>query len=389
MESKEKVQEKAAPPKPKKSAFREWIDSVVFAVVAATFIRWLFFTPFTIPSSSMEKTLLVGDFLFVSNLHYGARTPVTPLQIPLTHQTIWGTSIPSFSTLIQLPMYRLPGFTHIKRNDVVVFNYPGDADEPFEDVSIGNGGYKDFPVDLRNNFIKRCVAVSGDVLEIKNAEVYINGVKAPVPPHAELYYRMESSDVLDDRFFDKENIQDYSALPPDSVRTGVQRYQIRTTPEIVETLKKYDFVRSIQQIARYNASISEPGIYPAALAQNQEFYGPIQIPKKGLTITLDSVNIAKYGHVIKYFDYNDAEKVNVTKTQISIDGKPLTQYTFKQDYFFMMGDNRYESADSRFWGFVPEDHIVGKALFTWMSIDPNPKSFIHKIRWNRLFRLIE
>ncbi len=374
---------------PKKSAFREWADSIVFAVVAATFIRWLLFTPYVIPSSSMEKTILIGDFIFVSNLHYGARTPATPLQIPLTHQTIWGTKIPSFSTLIQLPVFRLPGFTDVKRNDVVVFNYPGDPDEPFEDVARGDGGYKHFPVDLRNNFIKRCVAVSGDVVEIKKAVVYINGQPAAVPPTAVFYYRLESGDLLDDRFFENEDIQDYGNYPADSAKPNTFVYQIRTTPQIVDNLKKHSFVRSVTHISQYTSNTAEAGIFPKAIPKNQEFWGPIQVPKKGWTIQLDSTNVAKYANAIKFFDHNDPNKVVVKDGKISIDGKLLASYTFQQDYYFMMGDNRYESADSRFWGFVPADHVVGKALFTWMSIDPNPKSILNKIRWNRLFRGIE
>lgn len=376
-------------PKPKKSAFREWLDSVVFAVVAATFIRWLLLEAYTIPSSSMEKSLLIGDFLFVSKLHYGARTPGTPLQVPLTHQTIWGTNIPSFSTLIQLPMFRLPGFTDVKRNDVVVFNYPGDPDEPFEDPLQGNGGYKAFPVDLRTNFIKRCIAVAGDVVEIKKAVVYVNGKEGEIPPKAQFYYRLESNDLLDDRFFENEDIQDYGSYPADSLRPNKFLYQIRTTPQIVEDLKKHSFIRAVTHESRYDATTPEMGLFPAAAKQNPDFWGPIQVPKTGMTIQLDSANIAKYGHVIKYFDHNDTDKVLIEKGKVSIDGKAITSYTFKQDYYFMMGDNRYESADSRFWGFVPADHIVGKAVFIWMSIDPNPKSILNKIRWNRLFRLIE
>lgn len=376
-------------PKPKKSAFREWLDSVVFAVVAATFIRWLLLEAYTIPSSSMEKSLLIGDFLFVSKLHYGARTPGTPLQVPLTHQTIWGTNIPSFSTLIQLPMYRLPGFTDVKRNDVVVFNYPGDPDEPFEDPLQGNGGYKAFPVDLRTNFIKRCIAVAGDVVEVKKAVVYVNGKEGEIPPKAQFYYRLESNDLLDDRFFENEDIQDYGSYPADSLKPNKFLYQIRTTPQIVEELKKHSFIRAITHESRYDATTPEMGLFPAAAKQNPDFWGPIQVPKTGMTIQLDSANISKYGHVIKYFDHNDTDKVVIEKGKVSIDGKAITSYTFKQDYYFMMGDNRYESADSRFWGFVPADHIVGKAVFIWMSIDPNPKSILNKIRWNRLFRLIE
>ncbi|WP_428664621.1 signal peptidase I [Runella sp.] len=376
-------------PTPKKSAFREWLDSIVFAVVAATLIRWLFLEAYTIPSSSMEKSLLIGDFLFVSKLHYGARTPGTPLQVPLTHQTIWGTNIPSFSTLIQLPMYRLPGFSDVKRNDVVVFNYPGDPDEPFEDPAQGNGGYKAFPVDLRTNFIKRCIGVGGDLIDIKGADVYVNGKPAEVPAKAQFYYRMWSTDLLDDRFFENEDIQDYSAYPGDSLAPNKFLYQIRTTPQIVEGLRKHSFIKDVKHEYRYAPGSTEMGLFPAAAKQNPDFWGPIQVPKKGLTIQLDSANVAKYAHVIKFFDHNDAAKVVVDKNTISIDGKAITSYTFNQDYYFMMGDNRYESADSRFWGFVPADHIVGKAVFIWMSIDPNPKSVLNKIRWNRLFRLID
>jgi len=375
--------------KKKKSAAREWLDSIVFAVVAATFIRWLFLEAYTIPSSSMEKSLLIGDFLFVSKLHYGSRTPGTPLQVPLTHQTLPGTTIPSFSKAIQLPMFRLPGFTEVKRNDVVVFNYPGNPEESFEDPLVGNGGYKDFPVDLRTNFIKRCIAVAGDVIEVKGAMAYVNGKIAEIPAKAQFYYRMESSEMLDDRFFKNENIQDYGVFPPDSLKPNKFLYQIRATPQIVEGLKKHSFMVGVTPVSRYDAVTPEIGLFPRAAKQNPDFWGPIQVPKAGLTIQLDSANVTKYANVIKYFDHNDVDKVIIDKGKISIDGKAITSYTFKQDYYFMMGDNRYESADSRFWGFVPADHIVGKAVFIWMSIDPNPESILHKIRWNRLFRLID
>ena len=375
--------------KKQKSPAREWLDSIVFAVVAATFIRWLFLEAYTIPSSSMEKSLLVGDFLFVSKLHYGARTPGTPLQIPLTHQTIWGTQIPSFSTAIQLPLYRLPGFTEVKRNDVVVFNYPGDPKVAEEDVRIGNGGYKDFPVDLRTNFIKRCIGVSGDVVEVKNAVVYLNGKEAAFPLQSQVAYRLESADLLDDRFFEKEGIKDYQSAPADSLKPNQFVYTIRTTPNTVADLKKYDFLRGITQIARYPKGMAESSMFPGGNQQNPDFWGPIQVPKKGLTIQLDSTNVAKYGNTIKYFDGNEADKVLIANNKMSIGGKAITSYTFTQNYYFMMGDNRYESADSRFWGFVPENHVVGKAVFIWMSIDPEPKSILTKIRWKRLFSIID
>lgn len=372
-----------------KSAIREWFDSVLFAVVAATFIRWLFLEAYTIPSSSMEKSLLVGDFLFVSKLHYGARTPKTPLQVPLTHQTIWGTTIPSFSTMIDLPMFRLPGFSSVKRNDVVVFNYPGNPDEPIERPEDGNGGYKHFPVDLRTNFIKRCIAVAGDVIEVRGAMAYVNGKLAEVPNQAQFYYRLESNDLLDDRFFAQEEIKDYAAMTADSLSINKFLYRIRTTPQIVDNLKKHSFIRSATPVTLYDSANRDTKLFPVKAAQNPDFWGPIQVPKKDLEITIDSANVAKYAHVIKYFDGNEADKVIVLNNKITIDGKVIDRYTFKQDYYFMMGDNRYESADSRFWGFVPADHIVGKAVFVWMSIDPDPKSVIHKIRWNRLFSLID
>jgi signal peptidase I len=382
--------EKEEKPVKVKSAGKEWLDSIVFAVVAATFIRWLFLEAYTIPSSSMEKSLLVGDFLFVSKMHYGARTPKTPLQVPLTHQTIWGTQIPSFSTLLQLPMYRLPGFSEVKRNDVVVFNYPGDPDEPVERPEDGNGGYKHFPVDLRTNFIKRCIAVAGDVVEVKNAMAYVNGKIADVPNQAQFFYKLQSSDLLDDRFFANEGITEYAVLAPDStLRSNTYAYRIRTTPAIVGVLKKYSFIKEVASTINYEPNYHSGELFPATALQNADFWGPITVPKKGLSIKLDSANVAKYRHVIKYFDGNEPDKVVIKDNKITIDGKAVDSYTFNQDYYFMMGDNRYESADSRFWGFVPADHIVGKAVFIWMSIDPNPSSALKKIRWNRLFSIIE
>ena len=375
---------------PKKSIAREWFDSIGFAVIAATLIRWLFLEAYTIPSSSMENSLLVGDFLFVSKLHYGARTPKTPLQIPLTHQTIWGTQIPSFSTLVQLPMYRLPGFTEVKRNDVVVFNYPGNPDTPVERPEEGNGGYKHFPVDLRTNFIKRCIGVAGDVIEVKKGIAYINGKEAEIPSHARFYYRLQSVELLDDRFFEKEDILDYNVFPADSLSAKKFLYQIRATPEKILELKQYPFIVSVTHENVYPEGAPEGGLFPiAAQKQNPDFWGPIQIPKAGLTITLDSANVAKYGNTIKYFDENEVDKVVIQNNKITIAGKTLNEYTFKQNYYFMMGDNRYESADSRFWGFVPANHIVGKAVFVWMSIDPKPKNVWNKIRWSRLFSLIK
>ncbi|GAA4396692.1 hypothetical protein GCM10023187_05090 [Nibrella viscosa] len=363
--------------KQKKSAVREWFDSVIFAVVAATLIRWLFMEAFTIPTPSMEKSLLVGDFLFVSKLHYGTRTPKTPLQVPLTHQKIWGTDIPSYSDAIQLPQYRLPGFTSVKNGDVVVFNYPPEDQ---------------YPVDLRTNYIKRAIGTPGDVVEVRDLQVYINGKPMQNPPKMQNEYFLKTNEVVNERTFRRYDITDfenYTESYNDTIPgNDVQGYLIKTTPETAAVLKQQAFVQDLQLIKSLKGQ-KEPFLYPQTqLVQwNRDNYGPVTVPKEGVTIPLNELNIALYGPVIQKYEGN--ERVELTDKTVKINGQPITSYTFKQNYYFMMGDNRHNSADSRYWGFVPEDHIVGKAVFIWMSIDPNPDGFFNKIRWNRLFRVIE
>ncbi|KAA0993749.1 signal peptidase I [Dyadobacter aurulentus] len=363
--------------KKKKSAVREWFDSILFAVVAATLIRWLFFEAFTIPTPSMENSLLVGDFLFVSKLHYGTRTPKTPLQVPLTHQTIWGTNIPSYTDAIQLPQYRLPGFSDVKRGDVVVFNYPPELQHP---------------VDLKTNYIKRCVGLPGDNLEVRDLQVYANGTAVENPVRMENEYFVATTTAVNEAKVFKENgISEYNAYSEtynDTIPGNDQMgYLVFTTEEIAAKLKTYDFVKSIT-VVKSSKDISEPMLYPNStlFKWNRDNYGPVRVPKEGMTVQLTPENVAMYGPVIK--NYEENEGVELGEKSVSIAGKAITSYTFKQDYYFMMGDNRHNSADSRYWGFVPKDHIVGKAVFVWMSIDPNPTSFFNKIRWNRLFRVI-
>lgn len=379
------------PATPKKSPIREWFDSVLFAVVAATLIRWLFMEAFTIPTPSMENSLMVGDFLFVSKLHYGTRTPRTPLQVPLTHQKIWGTDIPSYSTAIQLPSYRLPGFTHVKNGDVVVFNVP----PKYLNDNI------DYPVDLKTNYIKRCIGIPGDVLEVRQREVFINGKPFPTPPRSEQKYFVKTTEVLDANFFRKydiindyrdpsqptENWKPLEQYSDSTKSTALVGYSINTTKDVIDKFRAFDWVKGIEPI------MDKPGEAGASIYGtptfnwNHDYFGPITIPKKGVTVPLNAQTIALYGPVIERYEDNAA--VVVTPTGITIGGKAITAYTFKQDYYFMMGDNRDNSLDSRFWGFVPEDHIVGKAVFVWMSLDPNPANIWNKIRWNRLFRIID
>ena len=363
--------------KKNKSAAREWFDSVLFAVVAATLIRWLFFEAFTIPTPSMENSLLVGDFLFVSKLHYGTRTPKTPLQVPLTHQTIWGTNIPSYTDAIQLPQYRLPGFSEVKRGDVVVFNYPPELQHP---------------VDLKTNYIKRCVGLPGDKLEVRDLQVFTNGVAMENPPRMENEYFVATTTAVNEvKVFKENGVSEYHSYNEsfnDTLPANDQQgYLIFTTVEIAEKLKAFDFVKGIT-LVKSSKETSEPQLYPGSslFKWNRDNYGPVTVPKEGVTVTMTPENVAMYGPVIKSYEGND--DVVIDEKSVKIGGKVISTYTFKQDYYFMMGDNRHNSADSRYWGFVPMDHIVGKAVFVWMSIDPDPTSFFNKIRWNRLFRVI-
>ncbi len=370
--------------KKKKGPIREWFDSVLFAVVAATLIRWLFFEAYTIPTGSMERSLLVDDFLFVSKLHYGSRFPITPLQVPLTHQKIWFTDAASYSDAIQLPYFRLPGFTSIKNNDVVVFNYPGDPFRPYD--PFAKDGFSAHPVDLRTNYIKRCIAIGGDQLEIKDGQVYLNGKPAENPPGRQMYYNVESTTQINQKLFDKYYITPKS----ENLVDGKHYYIINATDEAITNIKSLDFISNVSlDVVPKDDSLTAYKTFPyeyATFPWNRDNFGPLIVPKKGMTVELNEKNVLWYRGVITTFDHN--ENAEYKDGKIFIGGAPVTSYTFKQNYYFMMGDNRYESDDSRFWGFVPEDHVVGKASFIWMSLDKDG-SFLNKIRWNRLFSGIE
>lgn len=351
-------------PKKQKSFFREWGDAILFAVVAATLIRWATFEAYTIPTPSMEKSLLVGDYLFVSKLHYGPRTPRTPLQVPLTHQTIWGTGIPSYSDAIQLKSYRFPGFSTVKNNDVVVFNYPPEDQ---------------YPADLRTNYIKRCIGIAGDKIEVRDMQVYINDKPVKDPEKLQYSYYLMTEQVLNEKVF-----RDYDITDIAMVQGG---YIIHTMPATADKLKQLSFIKEVQ-LLKDQPGVADAQVYPnlpSRFKWNKDNFGPVRIPKEGETITLDSITVPLYETVIR--KYEDNKKVEVRGDQIFIDGKEIKTYTFKQNYYFMMGDNRHNSADSRFWGFVPEDHIVGKAVLIWMSADPNG-GLGGKIRWNRIFNII-
>lgn len=370
-------------PEVEKSKFHEWIEAVAFAVVAATLIRWLIMEAYTIPTPSMENSLLVGDFLFVSKFHYGTRTTTTPLQVPLTHQKIWFTEIPSYIEGVKLPQYRLPGLTEVKRNDVVVFNIPPRA---LND--------KDYPVDLKTNYIKRCVAIAGDTLTIVNNQVIVNGVPSENPELMQLSYLMFSNGPINERNFRKMGLdsEDYRI---EGRSEGGVIYKVFLTSQKANEIREMNlpYVNSLELDTRDDQPDIMPySVYYGNTLMDRKYYnwtrdnfGPLWIPEKGATIPINDSTLILYGYTIVKYDHNENAKVENGK--LLIDGKEVSEYTFKQNYYFMMGDNRHNSLDSRYWGFVPEDHIVGKAFFIWLSID-NEGGILEKIRWRRFFNLI-
>ena len=379
-------------PKKQKSAFREWLDSVAFAVVAATLIRFFVFEAYTIPTPSMESSLMVGDFLFVSKLHYGVRTPKTPLQLPLTHQKIWFTNIPSYLRWLDLPIYRLPGFSSVKQGDAVVFNVPNYEEDG------------DAPVDLRTFYVKRCVATPGGVLEVRDQQVIVNGKAMVNPERMQHPIFMKTKEFLDGKFFETYGIRnspdasydsaDWLPLAEPDSQSVLWGYKLNTSKAMMEEIQAQPFNKTFDKnFFKDPKGVTFIDIFPhdtTLYKWNRDFYGPLKVPVKGLTVPLTPGNVALYSETIQKYEGN--KNVVVNGYQISIDGKAITSYTFKQDYYFMMGDNRHNSADSRFWGFVPSDHIVGKAFFVWMSLDANKSLFSWKfweiIRWNRLFRFV-
>lgn len=344
--------------------FKETLDSIAFAVIAATLIRWAFLEAYTIPTPSMEKSLLVGDFLFVSKLHYGPRTPNTPLQIPLTHQTIWGTTIPSYLDWIKLPYLRLPGISEVKKGDAVVFNWPADE------------GY---PVDLKTNYIKRCVATAGDTIEVRNMQVFINGVAQENPEKIQYRYFIRTNQYISDKVFRKLDITD-----KEPCQGG---YVVWTSMDKLEKLKT---LTPIDEIILTNKRKEEgdPRVFPnnSKYPWNDDHFGPLLLPSKGMKMNIDTTTWPLYEVAIRKYEGN--QKVDFRENTLYIDDQPVPTYEFRQNYYFMMGDNRHNSLDSRYWGFVPEDHIVGKALVIWLSLD-SQGGLLEKIRFKRLFKLID
>ena len=414
-----------------RSVFSEWIGSIVFAIVAATFVHNYFFQPYIIPTGSLEKSLLIGDFLFVSKFHYGARVPLTTIAFPMVHDTLPLIKSRSYLKKPQLPYIRLPKFQKIKQNDIVVFNWPADTVRQF---FVKEAGVKK-PIDKKSNYVKRCVGLPGDKLEIKKGFVYINGNKNVLPDRARIqhsYTAYSSKGVssrklsqlgLTDfyRRFRIENItqNSYSKLSPYIVGTsgnstdnfiaitresGIPISLVRSlglrisevlekskelnlTIEEAEEIEKQGWIDSLVQ---KNQKIKTPNtnFFPNKIPfdWNQDNFGPIEIPASGQTIAINLSNLSLYKKIIVDYENNTLKTIG---NEIFINDKKVNQYTFLQDYFWMMGDNRHRSEDSRFWGFVPEDHIVGKPVFIWFSISGiNDGLSNWKVRWDRVFSTV-
>ena len=379
----------------------EWGGAIIFATVVASIIHTYVFQMYVIPTSSMEGSLLVGDYLYVSKVTYGPKMPNTPIAFPFVHHTMpFSQTKKSYSEALKYPYKRLKGLKPIERNDIVVFNFP-QGDTVIMDIQ--NATYYDVlrsaqadygqqkgrellyaqheiitrPVDKRENYIKRCVAIAGDSLEVRDGWVYVNGQAQQRFDGIQYSYEFETSSPLARDIFDELGISEW--------RGGGNSYLACLSDMDIENLKKTGKIVSMRKETDIIAESQRADIYPNDTTRYRwdvENFGTIWIPKRGETITLTRDNLPLFWRAIETYEGNE---LKVEGDVIYINGVQSDSYTFKMDYYFMMGDNRHRSADSRFWGLVPEDHIVGKASFVWLSLDPN-KKFPSNIRWSRMFR---
>lgn len=398
----------------KKKSWREWVDAAIFAVVAATLIRTFIFEAYTIPSGSMEKTLLINDFLFVSKLSYGPRIPNTPLSVPFVHNYLpFGSSRKSYSEAIKLPYMRWFA-TPVKREDAVVFNFPaGDtvinlpnfqSKDPYYDVCrrMGKGNIDEgrkivlndpgnyplavHPADKSDNYIKRCVAVAGDMLEIKEGQVYINGQKTVLPPDAQYTYSFTSKVNLNEDFMKEEFNTNEVGIDANG------NFTINLPYNMVDKFKSQPFLSSplvpdnelyiSRDVNDFDPRTTSGDVYPQDTVYfkwTKDNFGPVWIPAKGASVQLNDSTYSLYERAIRVYEKNEFYKKD---GKFYLNGKEVSNYSFKMNYYWMMGDNRHGSQDSRFWGFVPEDRVVGKAWLIWFSWEGGP-------RWKRLFRVVK
>ncbi|TLX74087.1 signal peptidase I [Labilibacter sediminis] len=417
----------------KPKAWIEWVDALLFALVAVYFINLFLFQNYKIPTSSLEKSLLVGDHLFVSKVSYGPRVPHTPLSFPLLQNTVPILNTKSYIEWPQWDYKRLKGFGEVENNDIVVFNFPtGDtvpvkyvnpdiyitarriglakaSNNPsvlkgFENVSqwelnnhlreigkeeiylnpeeYGEVVYR--PVDRRDNYVKRCVGIAGDTFEIRHNQIYINGEKAENPEGLQHWYNI----ITDGTKFNQKFLDRMEISNEDARMMGMgPYYRLPLTEEKAEQLKTYSFIRQMAMDEEVADSSAAPMVWPysADYVWSRDNFGPLYIPKTGDVIQLDLKNLSLYDRIITAYEGNT---LKVKDGSIYINGEQTSEYTIKMNYYFMLGDNRHQSADSRYWGFVPEDHVVGRPILVWLSLNKDKSLFGGKIRFNRFFKWV-
>ncbi|MEX6626160.1 signal peptidase I [Tenacibaculum salmonis] len=376
------------------SPLGEWVSSIAFAIIAATLVHTYFMQPYTIPTSSLEKTLLVGDYLFVSKFHYGARIPTTTIAAPMAHDTlpILGTKSfisddknkDGFLNKASLPYMRIPGFQKIKRNDIVVFSWPSDSLKTMWGDKSGVATYK--PIDKKTNYVKRATGIAGDTLEVRDGYVFINGKKTVLPDRAkpQWYFKVDTQG----KKLSNETIREFNRNGEGQMSNdGI--YYLNLTDDEATSLRKNTIVKSVTKYltpsGTYDASVFP---HSPKYAWSNDNFGPLYIPKAGVTVALNEDTIPFYEQIIRRYENND---LTIFGDDIYINGKKAESYTFKQDYYWMMGDNRQKSLDARSWGYVPFDHVVGKPVMIWLSWNPNAPGFVSKInsiRWDRMFTTV-
>lgn len=351
-----------------KKHISEWAKALLIALGIVIACRMFLFDLFVVPTTSMEKTIYSGDFVYINKVSYGARLPITPLSFPLSHQKLpFSTSTKSYLSFLQLPYFRLPGMGDIKHNDVVAFNYPMDTEHP---------------VDKRTFYIKRVVGLPGDTFQLINKRVILGKDSLEESPNFEFSFHMKAdTTTLDKTFFDEYEIYEGAKV------SNKGDWEIVTTRALADSLRNLDFVSNvIEKKDRGNTFYDFIFPYSDLYKWSRDEYGPLYIPKKGDKIELNSENISFYERAIRVYEENT---LNVSGDSIFINEELVNSYTFKMNYYFVMGDNRHNSADSRFWGFVPEDHIVGKASLVLFSFNNNTDKWWNSIRFNRIFKSID
>lgn len=412
----------------------EWVSSIVFAVVAATLVHTYFIQPYVIPTGSLERTLRIGDLLFVSKFHYGARTPMTAVAAPMVHDTLPVLNIPSYLRKPQIPYFRLPGFKDIKRKEIVVFSWPADTVRRFFKKEAGVKK----PIDKKSNYVKRCVGLPGDSLQIIDGYVHVNGKQLELPDRAKPMYQhvitVDNNINNYTRLFGRENFRGRVMQVPigvlgkqnaDEIINNQARLneikrdssyvyytgnitdqrianflEVKTVSNMAlfniveEDAKKFEAEKGIVLVERFIEKNKNSRVFPQDRSHpgTVDNFGPIYIPKRGTTIPLNVSSLPLYKKILKDYEHNT---VAVKGNQVVLNGKVADSYTFQQDYYWMMGDNRHSSEDSRIWGYVPENHIVGTPIFIWMSFDNfvdakgranSPLKW--KPRWDRIFTTV-